>query len=62
MQEDITDSIRVTLLGTGHPEPLIERFGQSTLVEAGARALSFLQNSILFILFRKYTHHALVKH
>jgi hypothetical protein len=38
MQEDINDSIRVTLLGTGHPEPLIERFGQSILVEAGARA------------------------
>ena len=25
----------VTLLGTGHPEPLYERFGPSTLIEAG---------------------------
>lgn len=35
------DSIRVTLLGTGFPRPLIERFGPSTLVEAGGLYLIF---------------------
>lgn len=34
-------SIRVTLLGTGVPTPSIERFGPSTLVEAGGEKLLF---------------------
>jgi ribonuclease Z len=33
--------IRVTLLGTGVPTPVMERFGPSTLVEAGAEKLVF---------------------
>ena len=33
--------IRVTLLGTGSPVPSIERFGPSTLVEAGGLTLLF---------------------
>jgi ribonuclease Z len=33
--------IRVTLLGTGAPTPTIERFGPSTLVEAGGESLLF---------------------
>lgn len=33
--------IRVTLLGTGGPPPVMERFGPSTLVEAGGEALLF---------------------
>lgn len=34
-----TDPIRVTLLGTGTPRPLMERFGPSILVEAGKEKL-----------------------
>jgi ribonuclease Z len=34
-------AIRVTLLGTGRPDPVIDRFGPSTLVEAGGEALLF---------------------
>jgi len=33
--------IKVTLLGTGCPPPVMNRFGPSTLVEAGGRALLF---------------------
>jgi ribonuclease Z len=33
------DAIRVTLLGTGTPRPLMERFGPSILVEAGKEKL-----------------------
>ena len=33
--------IRVTLLGTGVPTPVLERFGPSTLVEAGGETLLF---------------------
>ena len=33
--------IRVTLLGTGVPTPVMERFGPSTLVEAGGQVLLF---------------------
>jgi ribonuclease Z len=33
--------IRVTLLGTGSPAPIIDRFGPSTLIEAGAEKLVF---------------------
>src|SRR5262249_16879241 len=33
--------ITVTLLGTGTPDPRIERFGPSTLVEAGGKRLLF---------------------
>jgi ribonuclease Z len=33
--------IRVTLLGTGAPTPVMERFGPSTLIEAGGEALLF---------------------
>lgn len=32
-------AIRVTLLGTGRPDPVIDRFGPSTLVEAGGETL-----------------------
>jgi ribonuclease Z len=35
------DAIRVTLLGTGVPTPVMERFGPSTLVEAGGQTLLF---------------------
>jgi ribonuclease Z len=34
-------AIRVTLLGTGRPDPVIDRFGPSTLVEAGGETLLF---------------------
>jgi ribonuclease Z len=37
----IADPIRVTLLGTGTPRPLMERFGPSILVEAGREKLIF---------------------
>ena len=37
---DETD-MRVTLLGTGTPTPVAERFGPSTLVEAGSEKLVF---------------------
>ena len=33
--------LKVTLLGTGEPEPTVERFGPSTLVEAGMETLVF---------------------
>ena len=33
--------IRVTLLGTGNPRPVLSRFGPSTLVEAGQQKLIF---------------------
>ncbi len=36
-----TDSIVVTLLGTGTPNPRIERLGPSTLIEAGGKRLLF---------------------
>ncbi|MFC1900996.1 MBL fold metallo-hydrolase [Chloroflexota bacterium] len=35
------NSIRVTLLGTGAPPPVMERFGPGTLVEAGGEVLVF---------------------
>jgi ribonuclease Z len=35
------DGIRVTLLGTGGPQPSVERFGPATLVEAGDAVLLF---------------------
>jgi ribonuclease Z len=41
MPESVTDSIFVTLLGTGFPRPLIQRFGPSTLVKAGGLCLIF---------------------
>jgi ribonuclease Z len=34
-------TIKVTLLGTGTPQPLMERFGPSTLVQAGGKTLLF---------------------
>ena len=34
-------ALSVTLLGTGHPSPTMERFGPSTLVEAGGERLLF---------------------
>lgn len=37
----MSSDFKVTLLGTGHPEPLIERFGPSTLVEAGDQRILF---------------------
>lgn len=36
-----TDIIKVTLLGTGTPPPLMERFGPSTIVQAGVETLLF---------------------
>jgi ribonuclease Z len=38
---DIGESIKVTLLGTGTPQPLMERFGPSILVQAGREILLF---------------------
>ena len=35
------DTISVTLLGTGYPIPLLERFGPATLIEAGELRLLF---------------------
>ncbi|MEP6789059.1 MAG: MBL fold metallo-hydrolase [Acidobacteriota bacterium] len=37
----LSQDIKVTLLGTGTPVPLIERFGPSILVEAGSEKLLF---------------------
>ena len=34
-------AIKVTLLGTGDPQPIIERFGPSILVQAGGQNLLF---------------------
>jgi ribonuclease Z len=34
-------AIKVTLLGTGTPQPIMERFGSSTLVQAGSEILLF---------------------
>lgn len=34
-------NLKVTLLGTGSPEPRIDRFGPSILVEAGEKKLLF---------------------
>ncbi|HWI91061.1 MAG TPA: MBL fold metallo-hydrolase [Flavisolibacter sp.] len=36
-----TPEIKVTLLGTGTPQPIMERFGYSTLVQAGNEILLF---------------------
>ena len=41
MNEVRRGSFRVTLLGTGHPLPSIDRFGPSTLIEAGDQKLLF---------------------
>ena len=41
MSDANEQSIRVTLLGTGAPTPLPDRFGAATLVEAGSRKLLF---------------------
>jgi ribonuclease Z len=35
----LAQSLKVTLLGTGHPFPVMDRFGPSTLVEAGREKL-----------------------
>jgi ribonuclease Z len=40
-QPETQPDLRVTLLGTGSPSPIIERFGPSTLVEAGSEKLVF---------------------
>jgi ribonuclease Z len=34
-------TLKVTLLGTGRPDPAVDRFGPSTLVEAGSETLIF---------------------
>jgi ribonuclease Z len=34
-------TIKVTLLGTGNPPPVMHRFGPSTLVQAGGERLLF---------------------
>jgi ribonuclease Z len=41
MAEETRDLFRVTLLGTGAPPPVIDRFGPSTLVEAGREKFIF---------------------
>ncbi len=41
MPEPSGDLFRVTLLGTGAPPPVLDRFGPSTLVEAGAQKFIF---------------------
>jgi len=40
-QNRSSSDIRVTLLGTGAPPPVMDRFGPSTLVEAGGETLLF---------------------
>jgi ribonuclease Z len=40
-QKGVDEALIVTLLGTGTPVPLTDRFGPSTLVEAGGRKLLF---------------------
>lgn len=37
----LAQDTRVTLLGTGSPSPVLDRFGPSTLVEAGGQTLIF---------------------
>jgi ribonuclease Z len=41
MSEPSQDLFRVTLLGTGAPPPVVDRFGPSTLVEVGAEKFIF---------------------
>jgi ribonuclease Z len=41
MAQTAADLFRVTLLGTGAPPPLVDRFGPSTLVEAGREKFIF---------------------
>ncbi len=41
MAEEPSDLFRVTLLGTGAPPPVLDRFGPSTLVEAGKEKFIF---------------------
>ena len=41
MPEAPNDTFRVTLLGTGAPPPILNRFGPSTLVEVGDEKFLF---------------------
>jgi len=41
MVEPVRDLFRVTLLGTGAPPPLLDRFGPSTLIEVGHKKFIF---------------------
>jgi ribonuclease Z len=41
VREPVTGEMRVTLLGTGGPTPVMERFGPATLVQAGGQSLLF---------------------
>ncbi|NIO07223.1 MAG: MBL fold metallo-hydrolase [Deltaproteobacteria bacterium] len=41
MTQNLPDLFRVTLLGTGGPPPLLDRFGPSTLLEAGDEKFLF---------------------
>ena len=41
MEKQADDIFRVTLLGTGAPPPVLDRFGPSTLVEVGAEKFIF---------------------
>ncbi len=41
MANSARDTFRVTLLGTGGPPPILDRFGPSTLVEAGTEKFLF---------------------
>src|SRR5262245_13738331 len=40
-QAQTSPEMRVTLLGTGTPGPIADRFGPSTLIEAGSEKLVF---------------------
>lgn len=41
MADPMSDLFRVTLLGTGAPPPMIDRFGPSMLVEVGDQKFIF---------------------
>ena len=41
MASSTQENLRVTLLGTGTPNPVMDRFGPSTLVEAGGEKFLF---------------------
>jgi ribonuclease Z len=41
MNKNAEETLRVTLLGTGTPSPVMNRFGPSTLVEAGGEKFVF---------------------
>ena len=44
----VAQEIKVTLLGTGNPPPVMNRFGPSILVEAGDKKLLFKRAAALY--------------